>query len=103
MKGRDPHEAHRVATPLELRFIYAHYYYLVRRFDPFHLWLLIATAAVVAVAVIAALSGINMAGCLVILMLAPFVSVVGYEMLGYRHQAKALTDLRATHIYAVPL
>jgi hypothetical protein len=31
-----------------------------------------------------------MAGCLVILMLAPFVTVVGYELLGYRHQAKAL-------------
>jgi len=96
------HEAHisSLATVLSvaipvcvfLVLIYALYYYLVRRFDPFHVWLLIATAAVVAVAVIAALSGINMAGCLVILMLAPFVSVVGYEMLGYRHQAKALTD-----------
>jgi low temperature requirement protein LtrA len=96
------HEAHisSLATVLSvaipvcvfLVLIYALYYYLVRRFDPFHVWLLIATAAVVAVAVIAALSGTNMAGCLVILMLAPFVSVVGYEMLGYRHQAKALTD-----------
>jgi len=81
-----------IPVPVFLVLIYALYYYLVRRFDPFHVWLLIATAAVVAVAVIAALSGINMAGCLVILMLAPFVSVVGYEMLGYRHQAKALTD-----------
>ena len=81
-----------IPVPVFLVLIYALYYYLVRRFDPFHVWLLIATAAVVAVAVIAALSGINMAGCLVILMLAPFASVVGYEMLGYRHQAKALTD-----------
>jgi hypothetical protein len=52
-----------------------------------------ATAAVVAVTVVAALSGINMAGCLVILMLAPFVIVVGYEVMGYRHQAKALAGL----------
>jgi len=96
------HEAHissletvlSVAIPLcvFITLIYTLYYYLVRRFDPFHVWLLIATAAVVAVTVIAALSGINMAGCLVILMLAPFVSVVGYEVLGYRHQAKALAD-----------
>jgi low temperature requirement protein LtrA len=75
-----------------LGLIYALYYYLVRRFDPFHVWLLIATAAVVAAAVIAAVSGINMAGCLVILMLAPAVMVVGYEVLGYRHQAEVLAD-----------
>src|SRR5688572_24908247 len=45
-----------VAIPVGafLGLIYALYYYLVRRFDSFHLWLLIATAAVVAVAVIAA-------------------------------------------------
>jgi len=33
-----------------------------------------------------------MAACLVILMLAPTVTVVGYEVLGYRHQAEALVD-----------
>jgi len=83
-----------VAIPVGvfLGLIYALYYYLVRRFDPFQVWLLIATAAVVAVAVIAAPSGITMAGCLVILMLAPFVTVVGYEVLGYRRQAEALVD-----------
>ena len=94
------HEAHigplatvlTVAVPVGvfLVLVYALYYYLVRRFDPFHVWLLMATAAVVAVAVIAALSGINMAVCLVILMLAPAVTVVGYEARGYRHQAKSL-------------
>jgi hypothetical protein len=26
-----------------------------------------------------------MAGCLVVLMLAPAVTVIGYEVLGYRH------------------
>jgi hypothetical protein len=31
-----------------------------------------------------------MALCLVILMLAPAVTVIGYEMRGYRHQADAL-------------
>src|SRR6185312_9428578 len=61
-----------VAIPLAvfLGGIYALYYYLVRRFDPFHIWLLLATAAVVALAIIAALSGIDMAVCLVILTLA---------------------------------
>ncbi|UDL87328.1 low temperature requirement protein A [Mesorhizobium sp. PAMC28654] len=75
--------------------IYALYTYLVRRFDPFHIWLLGATAAVVALAVFAALAGVDMAVCLVILMFAPAVTVVGYEMLGHRHQAEALaTDER---------
>ncbi len=39
-----------VAVPVcvFLGLIYALYYYLVRRFDPFHVWLLSATAAVVA-------------------------------------------------------
>jgi hypothetical protein len=75
---------------------YALYHYLVRRFDPFHLWLLMATAAFVAAAVIAALSGISMPVCLVIVMLAPAVTVVGYELRGYRHQAAALVDEEAT-------
>jgi low temperature requirement protein LtrA len=82
-----------VALPVGafLGLTYALYYYLVRRFEAFQLWLLIATAAVIAVTITAALSGINMARCLVILMLAPAVTVVGYEVLGYRYQAEALT------------
>jgi low temperature requirement protein LtrA len=70
--------------------IYALYWYLVRRFDPFHVWLLSGTGVVVGIAVIAALAGVNMAVCLVVLMLAPAVTVVGYEMRGHRHQAEAL-------------
>jgi low temperature requirement protein LtrA len=83
-----------VAVPVSgfLGLIYVLYYYLVRRFDPFHLTLLGATAAVVVGAVVAALSGISMAACLVILMFAPAVTVVGYEMRGYRHQAAALLN-----------
>jgi hypothetical protein len=75
MVGRDPDEAHRVATPLGLLF---------ERFHRFHAWLLVASAGVVALAIGAVLCGIDMAGCLVVLMLAPAVTVVGYEVLGYR-------------------
>ena len=83
-----------VAVPVGvfLGLIYALYYHLVQRFDPFHVWLLIATAVVVAVAVVMGLSGISMAVCLVILMLAPAVTVVGYEARGYRHQAESLAN-----------
>lgn len=96
------HEAHigplatvlTIAVPVcvFLGLVYALYYYLVRRFDPFHVWLLIATAGVAALAVIAALSGVDVAVCLVILTLAPAVTVVGYEARGYRHQAEALVS-----------
>ena len=81
-----------VAVPVSvfLGLVYALYYYLVRRFDPFHLWLLSGTAGVVAVAIVAAMSGISMPVCLLILMLAPVVTVVGYEVRGYRHQAESL-------------
>jgi low temperature requirement protein LtrA len=83
-----------VAVPVSgfLGLIYVLYYYLVRRFDPFHLTLLGATAGVVVGAVVAALSGISMAVCLVILTFAPAVTVVGYEARGYRHQAAALQN-----------
>jgi hypothetical protein len=94
------HKAHigPLATPLSvaipvgiyLGLIYALYAYLVDYYDRFHIWLLLGTAAVVALAIIAAVFGVNMAVCLVILMLAPAVTVIGYELLGYRHQAEAL-------------
>jgi len=81
-----------VAIPVGvfLGLIYTLYYYLARQFDFLHVWLLAGTAAVVALAVIAARAGVDMAVCLVILMLAPAVTVVGYEMQGYRHQSDAL-------------
>lgn len=70
--------------------IYALYYYLVQRFDPFHIWLLAGTAAVAALAVAAAIAGLDMAVCLIILTLAPAVTVVGYEIRGHRHEAESL-------------
>ncbi|MBB4016381.1 low temperature requirement protein LtrA [Chelatococcus caeni] len=96
------HEAHigplatvlTVAVPISVFVgsIYALYSYLMGRFDRFHTWLLLATAAVVALAVIAPPSGVDMAVCLVILMFAPVVTVVGYELRGYRHQLGALAQ-----------
>ena len=69
---------------------YALYTYMVGRFDPFHTWLLAGTAVVVAASILAALLGVDMAICLIVLMFAPVVTVVGYEALGYRHQSEIL-------------
>ncbi len=81
-----------IPTGVFLLSIYALYYHLLRRFDGFHAWLLLATAGVVLLAVLAALAGVPMAVCLVLLMLAPVVTIVGYEMRGHRFLANALSD-----------
>ena len=83
-----------VAIPLTvfLGSMFALYFYLVRRFGLFDAWLALATAAVMSVAVVAAWSGMSTPWCLALLMLAPIVTVVGYEVLGYRRQAEALVD-----------
>jgi hypothetical protein len=71
-----------VAVPVGvfLGLMYALCYYVVRRFHFYQTWSLIAASGVVAVALVAGLSGVGLAGCLVILMLAPMVTVVASEV-----------------------
>jgi low temperature requirement protein LtrA len=63
-----------------LGLMYALSYYLVRRFSVFQTWWLIATGGAVAAPLVAALLGMDVGRCLVLLMLAPAVSVVGSEV-----------------------
>lgn len=81
-----------VAIPVSvfIASLYAIYTYMVGSFDRFHYLLLGATAIVIAVVIVAAASGLSMPLCLVILSLAPAVTVIGYEIVGHRHQAAAL-------------
>ena len=72
--------------------MYALSYYLVRRFRPLDAWLLTTSSGVAMISAMAALSGISLVACLMILMLAPTVTVVGYEVLEYRHQTARLAD-----------
>jgi len=62
-----------------LGLMYALAYYLVRRFHTFQAWLSIAAGGAIAATLVAALSGVDVARCLVILMLAPAVTVAGSE------------------------
>ena len=62
----------------------------LRQHDPFHLLLLAGTAGALGLAVLCAGLGMNMSWCLVVLMLAPTVSVLGHETVGHRHLAEAL-------------
>lgn len=64
--------------------IYAIYSAITRTIDPFHLWLVGGAAAVIAVSVVAAAASAPLAGCLLVLVVAPAVTVVGYELVGHR-------------------
>jgi low temperature requirement protein LtrA len=81
-----------VAVPVGLYTlsVYVLYARLARTVDAFHLLLLALTAAVLGGAVWLAASGISMANCLLVVTLAPMVTVVGYETLGHRHAADAI-------------
>lgn len=81
-----------VAVPVGvfLLSVYGLYYYMLRQFDVLHIWLASGSAGVVALAIVAALSNVDMAVCLIVLMFAPMVTVIGYEVAGHRHQADAL-------------
>jgi low temperature requirement protein LtrA len=70
--------------------VYALHTWLVREADPFHLSLLAGTAAVLVAAVWLAAAGVPMAWCLLVVTLAPAVTVVGYEAVGYRQLAAIL-------------
>jgi hypothetical protein len=84
-----------VAIPIAIYIavLYGLYSVLMRARDPFHLGLIAATTAILILAVLLAAGGVNMALCLVVLALAPAVTVVGYETLGHRHIADALGRL----------
>lgn len=81
-----------VAVPLAafVFALYGLYTYLVHAGDPFHIGLLAGTVAVLVLAVWLATLGMPMAVCLVVVMLAPLVTVIGYETIGHRHQAAVL-------------
>jgi low temperature requirement protein LtrA len=73
--------------------LYLLYAALMRARDPFHLLLLAATALVVILSVALAAAGVSIPVCLVVLALAPAVTVVGYETVGHRHVADAVDQL----------
>jgi low temperature requirement protein LtrA len=84
-----------VAVPFAIygAMLYALYSLLMRTRDPFHILLLAGTAALITLSIVLALAGVDVAICLLVLALAPVVTVVGYETLGHRHVGEALERL----------
>jgi predicted tellurium resistance membrane protein TerC len=65
--------------------LFAVYVFLTRFIDPFHFWLIAGAVVVVIIGVALAMAGLSIGWCLLVLMLAPAIVVVGYETVGYRH------------------
>ena len=72
---------------------YVLYTVLMRHRDSFHIGLLTATAALLVLSVVLAAAGVSVAVCLLVVTLAPVVTVVGYETVGARHMAAAVDRL----------
>lgn len=84
-----------IAAPLAVYVVllYAGYAYLVGEFDPFHSLPLMASVALLAVALLLAAAGAPLVICLLVLVLVPAVTVVAYETRGRFHQAAMLDRL----------
>ncbi|MEU1124612.1 low temperature requirement protein A [Streptomyces sp. NPDC005899] len=78
---------------LYILMVYLLHTLLLSATDRFHIVLVTLTLATLLVAVLLATAGVAIAACLLVVMLAPFVTVVGYETIGHRHQQKMLAGL----------
>lgn len=76
--------------------VYGLYASMAHRVVRFHLLLTVLTGAVLGVSLLLAANGISMANCLLVVTLAPVVSVVGYELVGHRHAAAAVAATTGT-------
>jgi low temperature requirement protein LtrA len=83
-----------IPVTVYLAALYAIYAAFTRHLDPFHLSLLAGTAGVIALSIVLAAIGAGVGACLLVLMFAPVVTVLGYETLGHRHVEDALARMR---------
>jgi low temperature requirement protein LtrA len=73
--------------------LYLLYAQITRTLDPFHMVLIAGTAVLLVVPVLLASAGVDMVWCLALLALSPWVTVVGYETVGHRHNAEVLAAI----------
>lgn len=88
-----------VAVPVALFIatVYWLHYWLLPKFDALHGLLLGLSALVLAAAIAMAWAGFSLAACFGMLALAPAVSVVGYELSGYRNVAAQVQISAGSH------
>jgi low temperature requirement protein LtrA len=84
-----------VAVPLAayVLLMYLLYAQITRTADPFHLLLIAGSAVVIAASVALSAAGVDLVWCLLVLAVTPWVTVVGYETVGHRHNEEVLESL----------
>jgi low temperature requirement protein LtrA len=82
-----------VPLALYLALLYMLYALLTRTGDPFHLLLIGGSAVVLAAGVAVVAAGAPLTWSLLVVALAPWVTVVGYELVGHRHNEAVLGNL----------
>lgn len=82
-----------VAIPLAVTIlaVFVMYSSSVRSIDTFHIVLITGSAACVVTSLVMAASGAPLIYALAVLAMTPWVTVVGYELLGHRHIAETLS------------
>lgn len=73
--------------------LYVFYAVISRSLDPFHLLLIAASVVPLVAPVVMAAHDVPVTWCLLALAPAPWVTVLGYETVGYRHNAAVLEQL----------
>jgi low temperature requirement protein LtrA len=82
-----------VPIGLYVLLLYLLYAQLSRTLDPFHLVLIAGSAVVLVAGVALAAAGVALTWSLVVVALTPWVTVVGYELVGHRHNEQVLAEL----------
>ncbi|CAM5232233.1 hypothetical protein STANM309S_06234 [Streptomyces tanashiensis] len=78
---------------LYLLVVYLLHTLLLSAADRFHLLLIALTLAILLAGFLLAVTGAPLAVCLIVVMLAPFVTVIGYETFGREHQRRMLEGI----------
>lgn len=73
--------------------MYALHAQLTGTLDPFHLLLVGGSLLVLVGGVALAAAGVPMVWCVLVLSLTPWITVVGYELVGHRHDERVLAGL----------
>jgi low temperature requirement protein LtrA len=84
-----------VAIPVAayLVLMYVVYMLITRSVDPFHLWLVLGSVVTLAAGIALVAAGGSLVWALMIVALTPWVTVVGYETVGHRHNEEILAEL----------
>jgi low temperature requirement protein LtrA len=70
--------------------IFVIYAFLTRGYDPLHIWLIVGSAVLLVAPLPMAAAGVSMPWCLIVLSLSPWVTVLGYELRGHRHNEEVI-------------